>query len=117
MEAVQVQQILAKDGEVLVTGLPYKRGQAVEIIVFLPATTQPPRELDCGSLAPFRAAWSLARFVTTLVTVPSMRANCVSRRKIGQTAVALGTPINTFNRRHDNFIPGIEINQPYPKRD
>ena len=36
---------------------------------------------------------------------------------IGQTAVALGTPINTFNRRHYSFIPGIEINQPYPKRD
>ncbi len=51
MEAVQVQQILAKDGEVLVTGLPYKRGQAVEIIVFLHPTTQPPRaSLTVGHL-------------------------------------------------------------------
>ena len=51
MEAVQVQQILAKDGEVLVTGLPYLAGQAVEIIVFLHPTTQPPRaSLTVGRL-------------------------------------------------------------------
>ena len=43
MEAVQVHKVIAKDGEVLVTGLPYKRGQAVEIIVFLQPTTLPPR--------------------------------------------------------------------------
>jgi hypothetical protein len=28
MEAGQVQQVIAKDGEVLITGLPHKRGQA-----------------------------------------------------------------------------------------
>jgi len=33
MEAVQRRQILAKDGEVLVTGLPYRKGDAVEVIV------------------------------------------------------------------------------------
>ena len=33
MEAVRVQQIVAKDGEVLVRGMPYKKGQVVEIIV------------------------------------------------------------------------------------
>ena len=51
MEAVQIQQIIAKDGEVVVTGLPYKRGQTVEIIVFLQPTTQPPRaRLTVGHL-------------------------------------------------------------------
>jgi len=51
MEAVQVQQVIARDGEVLITGLPYKRGQAVEIIVFLqPAPPQPRARLTVGRL-------------------------------------------------------------------
>ena len=33
MEAVRVRQVVAKDGEILVRGIPYKRGQVVEIIV------------------------------------------------------------------------------------
>lgn len=51
MEAVQVRQVMAKDGEILITGLPYKRGQAVEVIVFLPSTTPRPRaRLTVGRL-------------------------------------------------------------------
>jgi hypothetical protein len=51
MEAIQMQQIITKDGEVLVTGLPYKRGQAVEIIVLLQPTTEQPRvRLTVGDL-------------------------------------------------------------------
>ncbi len=51
MEAVQVQQVMKKDGEILITGLPYKRGQAVEVIVFLPPTTPEPRaRLTVGQL-------------------------------------------------------------------
>jgi len=51
MEAVQVHQIIARDGEVLITGLPYKRGQAVEVIVFVPPTTSQPRaRLTVGQL-------------------------------------------------------------------
>ncbi|MBC8265302.1 MAG: hypothetical protein H8E47_14415 [Anaerolineales bacterium] len=51
MEAVQVQQVIAKDGEVLLTGLPYKRGQSVEIIVFIQPTPPSPRErLTVGRL-------------------------------------------------------------------
>ena len=51
MEAVQVQQVMARDGEVLITGLPYKRGQAVEIIVFLqPAPPLPRARLTVGRL-------------------------------------------------------------------
>ncbi len=33
MEVVQVKQVITKDGEVLLTGLPFKKGQSVEIIV------------------------------------------------------------------------------------
>jgi len=43
MEAVQVRQVISKDGEVLITGLPYKKGQAVEVIVFPQPTTPLPR--------------------------------------------------------------------------
>jgi len=34
MEAIRVNEIIAKDGEISITGLPYKKGQCVEIIVF-----------------------------------------------------------------------------------
>jgi hypothetical protein len=51
MEAVQIQQVMARDGEILITGLPYKRGQAVEVIVFLPPTLPVPRaRLTVGQL-------------------------------------------------------------------
>jgi hypothetical protein len=33
MEAIRVQQVVAEDGKVLITGLPYKKGQFVEIIL------------------------------------------------------------------------------------
>jgi predicted nucleic acid-binding protein len=36
---------------------------------------------------------------------------------IGQTAVALGVPLHTFNQRHYNFIPGMQTTQPYVKSD
>jgi len=51
MEAVQVRQVITRDGEILITGLPYKRGQTVEVIVFLPPTTPQPRaRLTVGGL-------------------------------------------------------------------
>jgi predicted nucleic acid-binding protein len=34
---------------------------------------------------------------------------------IGQTAVALGAPLHTFNHRHYDFIPGMQTVQPYSK--
>ncbi|MBF0204510.1 MAG: hypothetical protein HQK67_09405, partial [Desulfamplus sp.] len=34
MEAIRFQEIIEKDGEVAITGLPYKKGQLVDIIVF-----------------------------------------------------------------------------------
>jgi len=51
MEAVQVQQVISKDGELVVTGLPYKKGQTVAVIVVLQPTTSPPRaHLTVGHL-------------------------------------------------------------------
>ncbi len=51
METVQVHQVLVTDGEIRISGLPYKRGQAVEIIVFAPpATSQPQARLTVGQL-------------------------------------------------------------------
>ncbi len=34
---------------------------------------------------------------------------------IGQTAVALGIPLYTFNQRHYQFIPGLQTIQPYER--
>lgn len=33
MEAIRIHKIVEKDGEISVTGLPFKRGQVVEVIV------------------------------------------------------------------------------------
>jgi len=33
MEAVRLEQVVVKDGQMVITGLPYKRGQWVEVIV------------------------------------------------------------------------------------
>jgi len=51
MEAVRVKQIVAKDGEVLVRGIPYKKGQVVEIIVLpQPVRTTPRSHLTVRQL-------------------------------------------------------------------
>jgi hypothetical protein len=51
MEAIRVQQVIAEDGEVVVTDLPYKKGQAVEIILLLRPTKEAPRShLTVGQL-------------------------------------------------------------------
>lgn len=51
MEAIRVQQVVTKDGEVLIKGIPYKRGQVVEIIV-LPQRSEASsrRSLTVGQL-------------------------------------------------------------------
>ena len=43
MEAIRVQQVVAEDGEIVITDLPYKKGQAVEIILLLQPTRIAPR--------------------------------------------------------------------------
>jgi len=51
VESVQVQHIIGKDGEVLVTGLPYKKGQTVAVIVFpQPETRSSQGGLTAGRL-------------------------------------------------------------------
>jgi hypothetical protein len=51
MEAAQVKQVLTKDGEIVLTGLPFKKGQSVEIIVVSQPTTSPPgARLTVGQL-------------------------------------------------------------------
>ena len=51
MEAVRVQQVVAKDGEVMVRGMPYKKGQVVEIIVLpQPMRTTPRSHLTVRQL-------------------------------------------------------------------
>lgn len=34
---------------------------------------------------------------------------------IGQTSIALGLPLHTFNEKHYRVIPGLRTIQPYPK--
>ena len=43
MEAIRFHQVIAEDGEVVITDLPYKKGQAVEIILLLQPTRITPR--------------------------------------------------------------------------
>jgi hypothetical protein len=45
MEAVRLHRVIEKDGELLITDLPCKKGQRVEVIVLPepPAAPQPPR--------------------------------------------------------------------------
>jgi len=52
MEAVRVQQVVVKDGEVLVRGMPYKKGQLVDIIVLshTPPQTMPSSHLTVRQL-------------------------------------------------------------------
>ncbi len=51
MEAIRVQKVIAEDGEVVITGLPYKKGQTVEIILLpQPARPTPRFRLTVGKL-------------------------------------------------------------------
>jgi hypothetical protein len=43
MEAIRIEKILEKDGEIILKGLPYRKGQKVELIVLggVPNETEP----------------------------------------------------------------------------
>jgi hypothetical protein len=45
MEAIRLQKVVEKDGEIFMTGLPCKKGQRVEMIVLIepPVESQPSR--------------------------------------------------------------------------
>ena len=34
MEAIRLRRVVQKDGEILITGLPYKKGQSIDLILF-----------------------------------------------------------------------------------
>jgi hypothetical protein len=43
MEAVRVHKVVEKDGEILLTGLPCKKGQQVEMIILIGPAAMPER--------------------------------------------------------------------------
>ena len=51
MEALRVEQVVAEDGKVVITGLPYEKGQVVEVIMFAHSESPAPRSrLTVGQL-------------------------------------------------------------------
>ena len=101
MEAVQVKQVIVRDGEVLITGLPYKRGQAVEVIVLLQPSTPLPRvRLTAGRLrqSGLIGLWQ-------------------DRDDIGDSSVYARQLREQAQERGDilGFISGVQTVQPYSK--
>ncbi len=43
MEAIRLQRSVEKDGEIFLTGLPYKKGQYIEMILLSDASAMPSR--------------------------------------------------------------------------
>lgn len=43
MEAIHLQKALKKDGEILVTGLPYKKGDQVDMILLFSQSAKKPK--------------------------------------------------------------------------
>jgi predicted nucleic acid-binding protein len=60
---------------------------------------------DCGKALEVFAAFRLSHNAGLLDVL------------IGQTAIAMETPLLTFNQRHYEFIPGISTIQPYVKQN
>jgi len=101
MEAVQLQQVLARDGEILITGLPYKRGQAVEVIIFLPPTmTLPPARLTVGQLR-------RSGIIGLWEDREDIRDSSVYARQLREQAQERGDILG--------FVPGVQTVQPYSK--
>jgi hypothetical protein len=51
MEAIRIEQVVTEDGTVVITGLPYEKGQVVEVIMFPQAPSpEPPRRLTVRQL-------------------------------------------------------------------
>ena len=49
MEAIRIHKIVEKDGEIVVSGLPFRKGQGVELIV-MPETAAPRPPLTMRAL-------------------------------------------------------------------
>ena len=50
MEAIRLHKVVEKDGEILVTGLPCKKGQHVEMILLIEPSAMPRRYLTAQQL-------------------------------------------------------------------
>jgi predicted nucleic acid-binding protein len=71
------------------------------------------------TLAPYRMIWlSNSACESALVTYQNVHlANAISVTDmlIAQTALELGLPLHTFNVKHFNAVPGLQMVQPYIK--
>jgi len=50
MEAIRLHKVVEKDGEILLTGLPCKKGQRVEMILLIEPSIMPGRHLTARQL-------------------------------------------------------------------
>jgi hypothetical protein len=51
MEAIRIEQVITEDGQVVITGLPYEKGQIVEVIMFpQPKSPAPQKRLTVRQL-------------------------------------------------------------------
>ena len=50
MEAIYLHKVVEKDGEILVTGLPYRKGQCVEVILLPESSATSKRRLTARRL-------------------------------------------------------------------
>ena len=48
MDAIRIEKVIEKDGEIVMKGLPFKKGQHVEMI-FLTAPSEPPEQRHIAS--------------------------------------------------------------------
>lgn len=54
MEAIRIQQVISRDGEVVISGLPYRKGQFVEIILLPQLVKTLPRSRPRLTVRQFR---------------------------------------------------------------
>ena len=50
MEAIRLHKVVEKDGEILLTGLPCKKGQRAEVILLIEPSIMPGRHLTARQL-------------------------------------------------------------------
>ena len=80
MEAIRLQKVIEKDGELLITDLPCKKGQHVEIIVLSEPPVPPPQPLNLpqnGFLDPISLVSGRTEKIS--LTARLMRGNCAKR--------------------------------------
>jgi len=61
MEAIRLQKAVEKDGEIFLSGLPYKKGQYIEMILMIDSSAAAVRPRLTSSTASIRAHRNLER--------------------------------------------------------